>query len=126
MELEQFISKALLQILQGIKSAQDELRDNDNYKGVINPKWGSEQDYSNYVSEVGFDIAITASEQSSDGGKGGIKLAVVEVSGGRENSSERSSVNRVSFRLPVAFPVLEVRDVPALGTSPDDPNVENT
>ena len=112
MDLEQFISEALLQIFRGVQSAQAEVRENDDYKGVIHPKWGVENDYDKYASAVEFDIAISVSKQTSGEGKAGIRVAFVDVGGGHERSFQQGSVSRVSFKVPVVFSVTPVTDVP--------------
>ena len=112
MDLEQFVNEALVQIFRGVQSAQAEVRENDDYKGVINPKWGKANDYDKYASAVEFDIAISVSKQTSGEGKAGIRVAFVEVGGAQERSFQQGSVSRVSFKVPVVFSVTPVSDVP--------------
>ena len=112
MNLDEFISESLMQILQGIRTAQQNTNEMGPGIGIINPKWGTAPDHATYISEVGFDIAISAVDQQTGGGKAGLKVLSVEVGGARETSTERSSVSRVSFRLPVSFPAVTVTDVP--------------
>ncbi len=89
------------------------MNQDDKSAGAINPKWGNDLDYADYSSEVNFDIAISASEGKSIQGKGGIKVLSLEVGGGSENNTRTSTVSRINFQLPVAFPAVTVIDVPA-------------
>ena len=114
MNLDAFISESLLEVLKGIKDAQEITNKRGAGVGVINPKWGNETDHYNYESEVAFDIAISATEQKSGGGKAGIKVVAIELGGGGNVSIENSHVSRISFKLRVAFPSVAVVDVPAL------------
>ena len=114
MNLDEFIKESLLQLLKGVKEAQENSEDNGKVLGIINPKWGEDKDYHKYTSEVVFDIAISVVEQKDTGGKASVKVPVFEIGGGREVSLESSSVSRVSFKLPVSFRVVPVPDVDAL------------
>ena len=53
---------------------------------------------------VDFDIAVTVSENSSAGGKGGINVYGFQVSGGKESETQHQSVSRVRFKTLVSFP----------------------
>ena len=113
MNLDEFIRESLLEVLRGIKEAQKITNEQGAGVGVINPKWGQEKDHHKYVSEVAFDIAISAAEQTSRGGKAGLRVVALEIHGGGDASYEASRVSRISFKLPVAFPSVAVTDVPA-------------
>lgn len=114
MNLDVFIRESLLEVLKGIKTAQEITNEQGAGVGVINPKWGNEKDHYRYESEVAFDIAISVTEQKSGGGKAGIKVVGLELGGGGDVSIENNHVSRLSFKLRVAFPSVAVTDVPAL------------
>ena len=118
MDLKEFISTTLTQVVEGVKAAQGgdlgdhispRIQDNEaDYKGhsIVSPMRGP------LLTIVDFDVAVTASE--SGGADAGIRVAVWGVGGGVEGSraSENIAVNRIKFSVPVALPVSE-DEVPA-------------
>jgi hypothetical protein len=78
--------------------------------GSISPAWKYDDKiiWKDYVQPVEFDVAVTASEKSSVGGKGGIKiLSVGQVGAEGSTGVERSTVSRVKFSIPILPPVRE-------------------
>ena len=108
MKLDEFICDSLSQIMTGLYIAQDKLKLGDKRIGFINPKWGSEKDHAVYTTEVAFDIAISVTEQNDTGGKVQLKVVAIGIEGGKEISIENSRVSRISFKVPVYFPHIEV------------------
>lgn len=115
MKLDDFISETLVQIINGIKIAQDHARAND---AIIN---GPNLYFSNtsqtnslvmYDSKTGrlaerieFDVAITTIE--TDDAKGGIGIFVGPIGVGAQGnvSAQNSLVNRIKFSVPVILPI---------------------
>ena len=110
MNLDEFIKDSLLQVLKGIKDAQDISNEQGSGTGVINPKWGKDKDYHRYISEVGFDIAISATKQADRGGQAGLKVVALDIRGEGKQTSQSSHVSRVSFKVPIALPAVIVAD----------------
>src|SRR5690606_27686984 len=55
---------------------------------------------------VDFDVAVTVDENSDLSGGGKLKIAGLFSVGGEAGSSSKiSSINRVSFKIPLALPV---------------------
>ncbi|WP_281051529.1 hypothetical protein [Thauera sp. GDN1] len=104
MELDAFIKEALVQISNGIQSANEVLapsREKDD--GTELPKLyllspGKKQEQGNGVH---FDVAITSQMESE--GKGGtkVKLAVVEVDLGGKLATSEQAVSRIQFSVTV-------------------------
>ena len=107
MELKNFVKATLVQIAQGVKDAQGEVRE---IGGSVNP-------YERYdtggmgthlsrgvVQTVNFDVAITASEGCTS--REGIGVVVASIALGKRNESndQSSSVSRVQFEVPLALP----------------------
>lgn len=105
MELREFITQTLVEIQQGVQDAisqQDAIEGNN---GLINPVFsmyglpGKEQ-----VQKVEFDVAVTATDKASGGGKAGIKVFSVEFGGEGSKGSEHSVASRVKFTIPLVPP----------------------
>lgn len=109
MELHEFIRSSLLQIMQGIKGAQQEWELSGSGGGVISPSFGGPPDHANRKQEVKFDVAVTVSTENQGGGGGGIKvLAAVELSGKISSSAANSTVSRISFSVPILPPMTDI------------------
>jgi hypothetical protein len=118
--LQEFISQALVQIATGIRDAGKELQP---LGAVVNPRhiWAANAPLTHivgYIDErkeqqravhsVDFDVAVTVVEGT--GSKGGIGVVVGAFALGTQGSSEQSntSVSRVKFKVPIAFPHADV------------------
>ena len=116
MNLQEFITQALVQIAKGVSDADRQLAD---VGAIVNPRHvqGAHADKSNiygYVSEkteylravhtVEFDVAVTATEGKET--KGGIGIVVGFVGLGSQGRSEESnaSISRIKFHIPIALP----------------------
>lgn len=104
MELKEFITQTLVQIQQGVQDAIAQQSTGAN-NGIINPVFsmydsvGKEQ-----IQKVEFDVAVTATDKSSGGGKAGIKVFSVELGGEGSKGSESSVASRVKFTIPLVPP----------------------
>ncbi|MCI5078245.1 hypothetical protein [Oricola sp.] len=103
MELREFISETLGQIIDGVRSAQA------NEGGeAINAKAWSDNPGGNLVftgkyglfTRVDFDVAVSAETS----GGGAAKLTVFGVGFEGEGQKTASSANRVTFSVPVRLP----------------------
>jgi hypothetical protein len=111
MELKDFVSQTLTQILDGIKKSQEYAKEK---KAAINPSspsiFGSKAtsylrgDNGGMIQYIDFDVAVTAVEGSET--KGGIGIFVGSVGIGTQGKSDSSntSVSRIKFSIPIAFP----------------------
>lgn len=112
MELKDFISGTLIQIIEGVSEAQNYAAENNT---KVNPpnltliKAGSNDIYcdtsnSKYAQIVDFDVAITTSDESS--GKAGIGIFVgpVGIGGQTKSDQSNSSVSKLKFSVPVLLP----------------------
>lgn len=105
MELDAFIKESLIQISNGIQSANEALAPSRKKEdGTYLPKPyllspGRKQEQGNGIH---FDIAITS--RIEDEGKGGIKikLAVVEADLGGKIKASEQAVSRIQFSVTVA------------------------
>ena len=113
MELQQFVSESLKQIISAVVEAQDFAKG----KGAsINPTVNALQDRSwdsrtkTLVQEVEFDVAVTAAEGTET--KGGIGVMTAFLAIGSHGKADRSNiaVTRLRFTVPVAFPSTNADD----------------
>lgn len=109
MQLKDFVSETLNQIVEGIIAAQ---RFGDERGALVNPKglvgsnnkadWDRASGES--ASRIEFDVAITAVE--GKGTKGGIGVFVGAIGLGSQGQSEtsQSTVSRIKFSVPLHLP----------------------
>jgi hypothetical protein len=111
MELKDFVSESIKQIIDGVNEAK---RYADNYDAMVNPRrwsWNSSNVLARYESNTGaaienieFDVAVTVTEGTNT--KGGIGVFVGPVGIGSQGQSENSnsSVSRLKFSVPIVLP----------------------
>ena len=56
------------------------------------------------VQKIDFDIAVEVIESEETGGEGGVSLHVFTVKGNLTNKMINSTINRVSFSIPICLP----------------------
>jgi hypothetical protein len=111
-QLEEFVSNAVTQIMRALAKAGPEVR---ALKGELNPRpygGGSELAQAGVTRAVGggalsyidFDIAVTATKGSGRESGVGVVFAAIGAGVKEKNASDRQTVSRISFRLPVRFP----------------------
>jgi hypothetical protein len=123
MNLQEFVEKAICQVVRAVAGASKALGDDDATKSAeINPQmvviYTQPQSHpvaydrnndSRKLVEIDFDLAVTTSEASSTegGGKLGVAVAVVKVNAGGSKTAETSTgtANRVRFSVPIMLPV---------------------
>lgn len=110
MQLNEFISQTLNQIIDGVTSAQEYGK---TKKANINPssaRMDSKASGYCYCSETGiplqdveFDVAVTVSESNitSNGDK---NIGAISVTSLNQASNQNSSVSRIKFKVPILLP----------------------
>lgn len=91
MELNEFITKVLVDIHKGVKNANDEL---ENRPFEIEPF--NRDKATGFIS---FDIAVKTIEGGSKGVKGGIEVLNIGIGGKSESSSLQENANRIKFYI---------------------------
>lgn len=115
MELKEFISSTLTQIAEGVRDAQKHYSEiggkvnPGNLKsvegtsimyGIVNPNYLS----VHLLSNVHFEVSLTSEDKSSSSGGIGVFLSAVSLGGKTSDSDLKSSLNRVTFDVPVSLP----------------------
>lgn len=118
MELKEFIINALTDITDAIKDCQQNVGNgaifaptNTEAENRINTPNG----YLS-VSEIAFDVAVSASKENSDGVSGGGGINVLGVSFGAKGSAEdkivEATASRIKFSIPLVYPPTDVQKKP--------------
>lgn len=109
MTLQEFVAESLQQIGAGVATARN------RSKGVA-PKIGFDQDspkafrtdHGEAVFMVEFDVAVTVTEKTEGGAKGGISVAnLFSADAHKTTASEQASISRLKFSVPMTFPNTE-------------------
>lgn len=113
MDLKDFVSETLQQIVLGVKSAQEALKDED---ASINPgllrQHGAEPGKSGlilaaddkYAQLVHFDVALQVKEGSGTKGGIGVVAGVFALGSQGQSTAESGSVSHVKFCVPITLP----------------------
>lgn len=114
MDLKEYIKETLVQISEGVESAQEEVR---NAGGYLNPAisansrktdqkhFGSVANGQN-VFLVDFDVSVSVSEESGTEAKSKIKVAnFIDLGAGGNSDHSHRVTNKISFKIPLALPV---------------------
>jgi hypothetical protein len=113
MELQTFIEESLNQIIAGAAKAGKTAK---QHGASINPrqeKWHYgeglyfDKATGSVLSNVEFDIAVTATDGTKS--KGGIGVAIASVVLGSQGESSKSNqqMSRIKFSIPIVFPSTE-------------------
>ena len=89
MELKEFITQTLVEIVEGVQEAKDTAE-----HGVIMP-----QKAAGTPQQVHFDVAVTTTSSTSGGGK----VSVIGIGGEVGGRSEYQAVSRIKFEVPIRF-----------------------
>lgn len=99
MDLKTFVENTTMEILSGIKSAQEKIHNESD--GVLVPEYALNPDRgSGRLQTIDFDVAVTTADEKDI--SGGLKVWGLGAEGKiAENSS---TISRIKFKVPVAFP----------------------
>ena len=120
LSLKDFVRDAVSDIISGISEAQEKISDNNiegsitaklipNYENTVSGEKRSAyyRDTGQPIDQIDFDIAVTTADTSSAEGSTGIQVVGFRLGGKADQSSEQSSISRVRFKVPVAWPTLD-------------------
>jgi len=113
MELREFLSSTLAQLIEGVVQAQEFAKN----RGVeIFPKEGFPSDFEKMsrtmktkrlVNIIEFDVAVVVVENKSLSGGIGIMVPEWNLGYHAKIDTEKSTVNRIKFSIPIVLPVQE-------------------
>ena len=100
MELDEFVKSTLLQIMNGVKAAQDEVGE-----GSVNPYVNKHMKNKGVLfKEVKFDVAVTTQDKSETEGKGKISVLGASIGGGLDTEALSKIATRIQFDVPITYP----------------------
>jgi len=110
MDLKEFTKETLVQIVQGVNEANEQLADNNAYitrgiqKSTTGDSYIDRSGHYTHAVNVDFDVAVTATEIDGTKGGGGIKVAQI-LHGGIETSksTENQSISRIKYSIPLVL-----------------------
>ena len=110
MELKDFITETLTQMMEGVKNAQEKAK---RFGAVINPPSIHKKENTISLGNLGenqriqtieFEVSLT-STSSSDTQKGiSVAFAGIGLGSGKGNNEQNAIVNRIKFEIPIALP----------------------
>ncbi|MYL24082.1 hypothetical protein GLV89_09860 [Halomonas alkaliantarctica] len=110
MQLSEFVENVIRETVEGVERARVRLGNHCEiapkiHNGTENPSIQAEgktkDGRSIYV--IHFDVAVSISESSNKGGSGSIDIMGFKAGGDGAKETANSTVNRVSFNVPIAF-----------------------
>ena len=112
MELQEFITESLTQIMAGVAAAAEAAKE---HGALINPRMTHEGGDKralvmtgsgpSFAETVHFDIAVTVTEGTESKAGIGIFAGAVGLGAKGATAAETSSVSRLKFNVPIAFPM---------------------
>jgi hypothetical protein len=117
MDVKDFISESLKQIIAGIKTAQEDVSKDG---GIVSPDISIRQGTAEandwlityqgnpqgrLVNNIDFDIAVTVTEQTDLQGGLGISVAGFKIGAGAKNIDGNTTLSRIKFKIPVVYPL---------------------
>lgn len=112
MEVKDFVRETLIQISKGITEAEETI---SGLGGIVNPPMHATQNSNNHAGQieqgrnvytVDFNIVVEISKEK----EGNAKLSVISMfnaEGNAKLAQSNSTVNTISFAIPIAYPINE-------------------
>lgn len=112
MELQEFITETLTQIVAGINDANEKLKDKDSFVPDGISQTPKEHEYMSYdcddnfhlLTNIHFDISIDVNESSNKEKKAGLCIHSSGIGYGKKNVESQSTGQNIKFTLPLAIP----------------------
>lgn len=107
MDLKDFVSESLKQIIDGVVDAQDHAF---NAGAAVAPQRVINMEAirlgidDRMEQSIEFDVAVTAQESQEKQGKAGISIPYFNAGGKISAGQENSTISRIKFSVPVLFP----------------------
>ncbi len=104
MNIQQFVTVALVEIGSGVSDANAELQNRNVNSRANPPRDKNSSTYRANIHEIEFDIAVTAEQKSGKKGEGGLKVLSVGAQGEASSEKSHSTVSRIKFKIPMSLP----------------------
>ena len=110
-ELKDFVTQTLKEIIDGVISAQEYAREKDAevIPNIINNRIPTNGNFiyisgGNYANIIEFDIAVTASDNVEAEHKIGVMVFGIGAGAQGKDNSSNATVSRIKFSIPVLLP----------------------
>lgn len=116
MNLKDFVSESIVEIVEGLVDAQSRIESNDakvvpdvknvftqSQTGGTNLAIGWDKQ-GNLIHSIEFDIAVTANEGTETKGGIGVVAGVFALGSQGKSQESNQSISRLKFRVPISFP----------------------
>ncbi len=116
MELKEFVSQSIVEIIEGITNAQSRISNDDTQivpnvqrlftqsnTGGSNLALGWD-DKGNLIHTIEFDVAVTATEGSESKSGIGVVTGVFGLGAQGKTTDTNQSISHLKFRIPISFP----------------------
>lgn len=107
MELKNFISNTLIDIVEGVNEAQEHFKENKIECYVCPPMKKHDKEVSDRglpIENIDFDIAVSISKDKGTKGSVGIVISQFKLGSQGESKSKDSSSSRIKFSVPLTLP----------------------
>ncbi|WP_207265089.1 hypothetical protein [Desulfovibrio sp. Huiquan2017] len=105
MNLEEFITESLKQIIDGVRNAQEFA----SAKGaIVAPSYGllpGVQCEEGDNQTVMFNVAVTVQESSGQDGQAGLRIPFFDAKGTLSSEQLTGTISKISFAIPIELPV---------------------
>lgn len=111
MELKEFVSQSLVQIMEGVMDAQQQTKE---LNARVNPFTNVRADgfVTEYafkdVSHVEFEVSVTSEDKKGMAGGLSVLFGAMSVSGKMDDVASKIALNRLKFRIPVVYPMYQI------------------
>lgn len=114
MELQEFITETLTQIVKGVADAQKKLKETGC---LINPKgkilgdriYTQSNDECRTIQKVKMNVVLSVAENKETSSKIGI-FKILEAGVGKENINQNTQMTTLEFDIPIALPAMEEKN----------------
>ena len=110
-EINTFIENAITEILQGVASAHEYIKQRDpSETGALNPYFVNDDDHlrKELIRDINFDVAINIETKTEKSGGAKAKIYVVDAGGEFKKNDTTGQLSRVQFSVPIVFPITEL------------------
>ncbi|PHR88489.1 MAG: hypothetical protein COA78_36485 [Blastopirellula sp.] len=109
MDIKDFVRETLVQIAEGVKEANSQLKEKE-INAVVMPTPDSWSRKS-FTREIKFDVAVIAESTTEMGGKANLTIPVVGVGfkGDVNHETSNQNISRVEFTVPIMLPNVQFK-----------------
>lgn len=107
MNLREFVTESLVQIVCGVNDAAEQLRESGaevNPRRRAGPPSQMHRQTSTPIQSIEFDVAVTIGAAAETSGGGSFGLQVFSIGAKSTSASDSQSISRLRFSIPLALP----------------------